>query len=44
MSDVLGTPVHDPMDLYAAEAADSLRSAGDALGVRITTAPPEEPS
>ena len=36
MSDVLGTPVHDPMDLYAAEAAASLRSAAAALGVRIT--------
>jgi uncharacterized glyoxalase superfamily metalloenzyme YdcJ len=37
LSDVLGTPVHDPMDLYAAERAASLRAAEATLGVRITT-------
>jgi uncharacterized glyoxalase superfamily metalloenzyme YdcJ len=46
LSDVLGAPVHDPMDLYAAEAAASLREAAATLGVSIRTpAPPsEEPS
>ena len=42
LADVLGTPVHDPMDLYAAEAAASLRDAAGTLGVPIT--PSEEPS
>jgi uncharacterized glyoxalase superfamily metalloenzyme YdcJ len=37
LSDVLGMPVHDPMDLYAAEQAASLRAAEATLGVRITT-------
>ena len=36
LSDVLGTSVHDPMDLYAAESAASLRAAGSMLGVRIS--------
>jgi uncharacterized glyoxalase superfamily metalloenzyme YdcJ len=42
LSDLLGTPVHDPMDLYAAESAASLLAAGAALGVPITS--PEEPT
>jgi uncharacterized glyoxalase superfamily metalloenzyme YdcJ len=50
LSDVLGTPVHDPMDLYAAEQSASLREAEATLGVRLSTpvldiaAPPEEAS
>jgi uncharacterized glyoxalase superfamily metalloenzyme YdcJ len=38
----VGTLVHDPMDLYAAEAAASLRDAAATRGVPIT--PSEEPS
>jgi uncharacterized glyoxalase superfamily metalloenzyme YdcJ len=47
LSDLLGTPVHDPMDLYAAEAAAALRAAGAALGVTITdpaTTPTPDPT
>ncbi|MDT7579018.1 MAG: hypothetical protein QOK35_282, partial [Pseudonocardiales bacterium] len=43
LSDLLGMPVRDPMDLYAAEAAASLQDAAAVLGAPITT-PAEEPS
>jgi uncharacterized glyoxalase superfamily metalloenzyme YdcJ len=43
LADLLGTPVHDPMDLYAAEAAASLRDAEATLGVPITVSH-EEPT
>lgn len=42
LSDVLGTPVHDPMDRYAAESAASLRAAGAALGITISAPTVEE--
>jgi hypothetical protein len=43
LSGVLGGPVHDPMDLSAAEAAPSPRPVAATSGVPITV-PSEEPA
>jgi uncharacterized glyoxalase superfamily metalloenzyme YdcJ len=39
LSDLLGAPVHDPMDLYAAEQERSVRAAEAGLGICTRKAP-----